>query len=150
MPGILYVVATPIGNLEDWSARAQRVLQEVDLLLAEDTRHTRKLLNRYDIHVALESYQDFNEAERAAEVVGKLTSGASVALVSDQGAPAISDPGYRLVRLCRDRAIPVVPVPGPNAAIAALSSSLSFAMFSWTATIEPPTVSNSGVKPLSR
>ena len=123
MYGVLYVVATPIGNREDWSVRAQRVLGEVELLLCEDTRHTLKLLDRYGIRVALGSYHDFNEAERAQEVVRKLRAGARVALVSDQGTPAISDPGYRLVRLCRQESIPVIPVPGPSAAIAALSVS---------------------------
>lgn len=123
MSGVLYVVATPIGNLEDWSSRASRTLAEVDLLLAEDTRHTRHLLSRNGIQVPLESYHDFNEAGRAAKVLDKLRSGSRVALVSDQGTPGVSDPGYRLVRLCRENKIAVIPIPGPNAAIAALSVS---------------------------
>ena len=123
MPGVLYVVATPIGNLEDWTLRAQRVLGEVDLLLAEDTRHTPRLLDRYGIRVPLRSYHDFNEASRAEAILGKLRAGARVALVSDQGTPTISDPGYRLVRLCREEGIPVIPIPGPSAVIAALSVS---------------------------
>jgi len=123
MSGALYVVATPIGNLEDWTDRARRVIGEADLLLAEDTRHTRRLLNHYGIRVPLESYHDFNETARAGEVLERLQSGARIALVSDQGTPTVSDPGYRLIRLCRDEGVPVLPIPGPSAVTAALSVS---------------------------
>jgi 16S rRNA (cytidine1402-2'-O)-methyltransferase len=123
LPGTLYVVATPIGNLDDWSARGRSVVEGADLLLAEDTRETRSLLSRYGIRVKLESYHDFSERTRAASILERLQSGLRVALVSDRGTPTISDPGYRLVRMARDAGIPVIPVPGPSAAIAALSVS---------------------------
>lgn len=122
-PGCLYVVATPIGNLEDISARAIRLLGEVDLIAAEDTRHTQRLLKHYDLDTPLTSYHEHNETAKAAELVRELEAGRSVALVADAGTPGISDPGYRLVRAARARNIPVVPVPGPSAIIAALSVS---------------------------
>jgi 16S rRNA (cytidine1402-2'-O)-methyltransferase len=122
-PGTLYVVATPLGNLDDLSARASRVLKEVDLVACEDTRHTRKLLNHLAASTPALSYHEHNEEERAAELAGRLLAGENVALVSDAGTPLIADPGYRLVSLCRDRGIAVVPVPGPSAAVAALSVS---------------------------
>src|SRR5215467_12839542 len=119
----LFVVATPIGNLGDITARALETLRNVDLVACEDTRHTIKLLTHFGIQRPLISYHDFNEKERAAELVKKIEGGLKVALVSDAGTPGISDPGYRLVRLCRERRIDVISIPGANAAIAALASS---------------------------
>jgi 16S rRNA (cytidine1402-2'-O)-methyltransferase len=121
--GILYIVATPIGNLEDITLRAIRVLKEVDLIAAEDTRHTRHLLDRYQIGTQLTSYHDHNKEEKAPVLVARMLEGKSVALVSDAGTPGISDPGYFLINLAVDRKVPVVPVPGATAAIAALSIS---------------------------
>jgi 16S rRNA (cytidine1402-2'-O)-methyltransferase len=122
MPGILYVVATPIGNLEDITLRALRVLKEVAVIACEDTRHTRKLLDHYGISKPMVSYHDHNEPARAAEIVQQLESGASVALVSDAGTPLISDPGFRLVTAAIAQGIAIVPIPGPNAAVTALSA----------------------------
>jgi len=121
--GILYVVATPIGNLEDITYRAVRILREAGLIACEDTRHTRKLLDHYGIAGKLVSYHEHNEAERAEELVGKLREGVTIAQVSDAGMPGISDPGYRLIRLAIEQGIPVVPVPGPSAVVAALAPS---------------------------
>jgi 16S rRNA (cytidine1402-2'-O)-methyltransferase len=121
--GTLYIVATPIGNLEDITLRAIRVLKEVDLIAAEDTRHTRHLLDRYQIETQLTSYHDHNKEEKAPVLVARLLEGKSVALVSDAGTPGISDPGYFLINLAVDQKIPVVPIPGATAAIAALSIS---------------------------
>lgn len=123
MPGILYVVATPIGNLEDITLRAIRVLKEAALIACEDTRHTRKLLDHYGISKPMVSYHDHNETERAVEMLAQLESGESIALVSDAGTPLISDPGYRLVTAAIAAGIAVIPIPGPNAAITALSAS---------------------------
>jgi 16S rRNA (cytidine1402-2'-O)-methyltransferase len=122
-PGILYIVATPIGNLEDMTLRAIRVLKEADLIAAEDTRHTRHLLDRYQIDTQLTSYHDHNKEEKAPILVARMLEGKSVALVSDAGTPGISDPGYFLINLAIDQKIPVVPIPGATAAIAALSIS---------------------------
>jgi 16S rRNA (cytidine1402-2'-O)-methyltransferase len=119
--GTLYVVATPIGNLEDLSARAIRVLDAVDLIAAEDTRRTRGLLSTININNQLIAYHDHNESEQTPVLIEKLTGGKSVALVSDAGSPLLSDPGLMLVRAARALGIPVVSVPGPSAAIAALS-----------------------------
>jgi 16S rRNA (cytidine1402-2'-O)-methyltransferase len=121
--GTLYVVATPIGNLRDISTRALEVLREVDLIACEDTRQTVKLLNHFGIQKLLTSYHDFNEAKKAEELVSRLNGNSSVAIVSDAGTPAISDPGYRVVRLCRERGVPVIAIPGANAAVTALSAS---------------------------
>jgi len=121
--GTLYIVATPIGNLEDISSRALRILREADLIACEDTRQTRKLLDRYDISKPLVSYHEHNEKERAAELLRDLESGKTVALVSDAGTPLIADPGYRLVEAARAQGIAVSPIPGPSALIAALSAS---------------------------
>jgi 16S rRNA (cytidine1402-2'-O)-methyltransferase len=121
--GCLYLVGTPIGNLEDITLRALRILKEVDLIACEDTRHTQKLLNHYDIHKSLVSYHEHNELTRAPELLIKLEQGGKVALVSDAGMPLVSDPGYRLVTLCVRHRIPVVPVPGPAALLAALAAS---------------------------
>lgn len=121
-PG-LYVVGTPIGNLEDMSLRALRVLKQADLIACEDTRQTQKLLNHYDIPTRTISYHAHNEASRAVELAGELERGARVALVTDAGMPAISDPGYRLISLAITKGIPVVPVPGPAAFVAGLVAS---------------------------
>jgi 16S rRNA (cytidine1402-2'-O)-methyltransferase len=121
--GCLYLVATPIGNLEDISLRALRILKEVDLIACEDTRQTRKLLSRYDIHTRLESYHEHNEMTRAPELVIELEQAAQIALVSDAGTPGISDPGHRLVALCLRHGIQVVPVPGASALVSALAAS---------------------------
>src|SRR5438477_4267743 len=119
--GVLYVVATPIGNLEDLTLRALRVLREVDLIAAEDTRHTRVLLSRHGISRPLTSYYDAVERARAPAIVEKLKAGARVALVSDAGTPGIADPGYHLVRGALAAGVPVVPVPGPSAVMALVS-----------------------------
>jgi 16S rRNA (cytidine1402-2'-O)-methyltransferase len=121
MSGILYVVATPIGNLEDITARTLRILGEVDLIAAEDTRHSRKLLNHFGLRTPMISCHEHNERQRLEELLGRLRAGAKIALISDAGTPAIADPGYRLVQACHDAGIPVVPVPGPSALITALS-----------------------------
>ena len=121
--GCLYLVATPIGNLEDITLRALRILRESDQIAAEDTRHTQKLLNHYEISRPLVSYHEHNEMTRAPELLIALEQGAKIALVSDAGMPLVSDPGYRLVTLCLRHQIPVVPVPGPSALLAALSAS---------------------------
>lgn len=121
MPGNLYIVATPIGNLEDMTYRAVRVLGEVDLIAAEDTRHTRKLLTHFNIRTPLLSYYREKEASRAEELIERLLEGADIALVSDAGTPGISDPGAILVRGARQAGIPLIPVPGPSALTAALS-----------------------------
>jgi 16S rRNA (cytidine1402-2'-O)-methyltransferase len=121
--GCLYLVATPIGNLEDITLRALRVLKEADLIACEDTRQTQKLLQHYAIHKELVSYHAHNELTRAPELVIQLEEGAQVALVSDAGTPVVSDPGHRLVVLCLRHHIPVVPIPGPSAFVAALAAS---------------------------
>lgn len=123
MTGTLYLVATPIGNLEDITLRALRVLKEVDLIACEDTRHTRKLLAAYQIAKPTTSYHEHNERERAAELIERLVSGANIALVSDAGTPLVSDPGFRLVTEAIEREIPVVPLPGPSAFVTALVAS---------------------------
>jgi len=120
--GRLYVVATPIGNLEDITLRALRTLKEVDLIAAEDTRHTRQLLNHFEIHTPLISYYREKEAERSDELVHKMLAGVTIALVSDAGTPGISDPGAILVQKARGAGIVIVPVPGPSALTAALSA----------------------------
>jgi 16S rRNA (cytidine1402-2'-O)-methyltransferase len=121
--GCLYLVGTPIGNLEDITLRALRILREADQIACEDTRHTQKLLNHYEIAKPLVSYHEHNELTRAPELLISLEQGAKVALVSDAGMPLVSDPGYRLVTLCLRHQIPVVPIPGPSALLAALSVS---------------------------
>jgi 16S rRNA (cytidine1402-2'-O)-methyltransferase len=121
--GTLYIVATPIGNLEDMTVRAVRILREVDLIAAEDTRHTRKLLTHFGISRPLTSYFDHNKTVKGAVILEKLKNGISVALVSDAGTPCISDPGYQLVRDAVAAGVTVVPVPGACAAVAALSVS---------------------------
>ena len=121
--GCLYLVATPIGNLEDITLRAVRILKEADVIACEDTRHTQKLLNHYGIKKDTVSYHEHNELTRSPELVIELEQGAKIALVSDAGTPGISDPGHRLVTLCLRHRIPVVPIPGPSALIAALAAS---------------------------
>lgn len=121
-PG-LYLVATPIGNLEDTTLRAIRVLKQADLIACEDTRQTQKLLNHYGIETPTVSYHEHNEAARAAELIEKLAQGARIAVVSDAGTPGVSDPGFRLVSLAIERGIPVVPIPGAVAFAAALIAS---------------------------
>ena len=121
--GRLYLCATPIGNLEDITLRALRVLREVDIIAAEDTRHTRKLLSHYDIHTPLTSYHDHNMRKKGGEILDQLLSGKQVALVSDAGLPGISDPGAELVRQVVERGIVVVPIPGPSASLTALVAS---------------------------
>ncbi len=121
--GTLYIVATPIGNLEDIGLRALRVLKESDLIACEDTRHTAKLLNHYGIATPRESYHEHNESRRSPEFIELLRGGKNIALVTDAGMPLISDPGHTLVSACRRAGIPVIPVPGPSAALAALAGS---------------------------
>jgi 16S rRNA (cytidine1402-2'-O)-methyltransferase len=121
--GTLYLVATPIGNLEDVTRRALRVLAEADVVACEDTRHTRQLLEHFGVRARTISYHEHNERGRAEELARMLEEGADVALVSDAGTPGINDPGYRLVRACVERGLRVVPVPGPTAFVAALTAS---------------------------
>jgi 16S rRNA (cytidine1402-2'-O)-methyltransferase len=123
MSGTLYLIATPIGNLEDISHRALRLLGEVDVIACEDTRHTKKLLNHYGINTRTISYHEHNERERALELIERLKAGADVALVSDAGTPGISDPGFRLVRNALDNDVRIVPVPGASALVSALIAS---------------------------
>jgi 16S rRNA (cytidine1402-2'-O)-methyltransferase len=122
-PGTLYLVGTPIGNMEDLSARAQRILDAVDLIAAEDTRHTQGLLARFAIRKPLVSYHDHNKERRTPELVSKLKEGSSVAIVSDAGSPGISDPAFTLVRAAVSAGVPVVPIPGPSSALCALEVS---------------------------
>ncbi|MEN3000684.1 MAG: 16S rRNA (cytidine(1402)-2'-O)-methyltransferase [Armatimonadota bacterium] len=121
MTGKLYVVATPIGNLEDITLRALRVLKEVALIAAEDTRQTKKLLARYEIETPMLSFHEHSPPSRLRELIGRLQAGESVALVTDAGTPGISDPGAALVRAAHEAGIPVVPIPGASAVTAALS-----------------------------
>lgn len=121
--GALVIVATPIGNLSDISPRALDALRKADLIACEDTRQSLKLLNHFSISKSLVSYHDFNEEKKAAELGEKIRGGQTIALVSDAGTPGISDPGFRLVRYCREQGLTVEAIPGPNAAITALSAS---------------------------
>lgn len=123
MPGTLYVVATPIGNLEDLTFRALRILKEVDLIACEDTRQTAKLLAHYQIRKPTTSYHEHNESRKASQLFSLLEEGKNIAVVSDAGTPCISDPGYRIVHLAREQGITVTPIPGPCSFIAALSAS---------------------------
>jgi 16S rRNA (cytidine1402-2'-O)-methyltransferase len=118
--GTLYICATPIGNLSDLTFRVMHTLREVDLIAAEDTRHSRKLLDHYQIRTPMISYHEHNERSRAEELLVKLKEGAAVALISDAGMPGISDPGYVIIRHCREQGVPVDVLPGPNAAVTAL------------------------------
>jgi 16S rRNA (cytidine1402-2'-O)-methyltransferase len=121
--GTLYLVSTPIGNLEDLSLRAKRLLAEVNLIAAEDTRHTQQLLQRYGIHTRLTSYHDHNKEEKAPLLVERLKAGEQIALVADAGTPTISDPGYFLINACIAADIRVSPIPGASALLAALAAS---------------------------
>jgi len=121
--GTLYIVSTPIGNLEDITHRALRILREVNMVACEDTRHTRKLLNHFAIDAATISYHEHNERERADELCAMLATGKNIALVSDAGTPIISDPGFRVVNLAIEKRFAVVPIPGATAFVAALSAS---------------------------
>jgi 16S rRNA (cytidine1402-2'-O)-methyltransferase len=123
MPGTLYLVPTPIGNLEDITQRALRILSEVDLIACEDTRHTRKLLNHYAIKTKTISYHEHNERERAVELCAMLAAGKNLALVSDAGTPLVNDPGFRLVQQAIASDLQVVPLPGPSALVTALIGS---------------------------
>lgn len=120
--GNLYIVATPIGNLEDITHRAVKVLQEVDLIAAEDTRHSQKLLQHYAIETPMYALHDHNEKHKSAQLIEKLRSGVSIALISDAGTPLISDPGYHLVNSCREAGVRVIPIPGPSALTTAISA----------------------------
>ena len=131
-PGVLYLCATPIGNLEDMTIRAIRILKEVDVIGAEDTRHTRKLLSYYDIHTPLISYHEHNKFDQGPILLDRLLLGDSVAIVSDAGLPGISDPGAHLAELVIEEGIQVVPIPGANAALSALiASGLDTTMFTF-------------------
>jgi 16S rRNA (cytidine1402-2'-O)-methyltransferase len=121
--GTLFLVATPIGNLEDITFRAVRTLKEVDLIACEDTRHTRRLLDHYGVDKPTISYHEHNERERVESLIHRLEEGMNIAVVSDAGTPLISDPGYRLVSAAADAGIRIVPVPGPSAILAALTAS---------------------------
>jgi len=121
-PGTLYVVGTPIGNLEDITFRAVRILQTVDLIAAEDTRHTGKLLQHFQVKTPQISYHEHNRNSRIPEIIEHLSNGKAIALVSDAGMPGISDPGYELIKACIEAGITVVPIPGASAAITALSA----------------------------
>ncbi|MFS0518624.1 16S rRNA (cytidine(1402)-2'-O)-methyltransferase [Nostoc sp. UIC 10607] len=121
-PGTLYVVGTPIGNLEDITFRAVRILQTVDIIAAEDTRHTGKLLQHFQVKTPQVSYHEHNRTSRIPELLEHLVNNKAIALVSDAGMPGISDPGYELVKACIEVGIPVVPIPGASAAITALSA----------------------------
>ena len=123
MLGTLYLVATPIGNLEDMTFRAVRILQEVDLIAAEDTRNSIKLLNHFDIKTPMTSYHEHNKYERAKALVGKLITGTNIAVITDAGTPGISDPGEELVKAAYEAGVRVVPVPGACAAVNALVAS---------------------------
>jgi 16S rRNA (cytidine1402-2'-O)-methyltransferase len=123
MSSKLYIVSTPIGNLEDITLRAINILKEVDLIACEDTRTTKKLLSRYQIQKPLTSYHEHNEIEKAKELLSILQEGKSIALVTDAGTPGVSDPGFRIVKLASENGVQIFSVPGPSAAIAALSIS---------------------------
>ena len=138
MPGRLYVVGTPIGNLEDMTARALKTLQEVDFIAAEDTRVTLKLLNHFEIKKPMVSYHEHNAREKGGEILSRLLSGENGAIVTDAGMPCISDPGEDLVRLCAENGVEVRVVPGPSAAISALAvSGLSTDRFVFEGFLQP-------------
>ena len=123
MSGTLFIVATPIGNLDDITFRAVETLKSVDLVLAEDTRHSQKILNHFNIKTPISAFHDYNEREKCNTVIDKLKQGDSIALISDAGTPLISDPGYILVSAAKKNSVNVVPIPGPSALITALSAS---------------------------
>ena len=123
MAGTLYLCATPIGNLQDMTRRVIETLRAVDVIAAEDTRNSIKLLNHFDIHTPMTSYHEYNKVEKAKQLVGQLLEGKQIALITDAGTPAISDPGEVLVRMCQERNVPVTSLPGPCACITALTLS---------------------------
>ena len=123
MSGILYLCATPIGNLEDMTFRGIRILKEVDLIAAEDTRNSIRLLNHFEIHTPMTSYHEYNKYEKGKKLVEKLLSGQNIALITDAGTPGISDPGEKLVKMCQEAHITVTSVPGASACITALTVS---------------------------
>ncbi len=123
MAGTLYLCATPIGNLGDMTPRVVETLHMVDVIAAEDTRNSIKLLNHFDIHTPMTSYHEYNKVEKARQLVGQLLSGQNIALITDAGTPAISDPGEVLVRMCQEQGIAVTSLPGPAACITALTLS---------------------------
>ena len=123
MSGKLYIVATPIGNLGDITIRAVDILKSVDLVLAEDTRHSKKLFAHYEIGTSLRAFHAHNEKDKTEAIINEINAGKSIAMISDAGTPLISDPGYYLVTQAKKVSIKVVPIPGPSALIAALSSS---------------------------
>ena len=123
MAGILYIVSTPIGNLQDISSRAVNVLKEADIIACEDSRHTKKLLNHFSINTPLTSYHEHNELTKSQKLVDELINGKNVALVTDAGTPCVSDPGYRIVKLAIENSIRVVPIPGASSVFAALAAS---------------------------
>lgn len=123
MAGCLYLVATPIGNLEDMTYRAVRVLQEADLIAAEDTRDSMKLLRHFEIHTPMTAYHEFNKIDKARVLIGKMRAGAAIACITDAGTPGISDPGEELTRMCYEAGISVYAIPGPAAVITAVTSS---------------------------
>ena len=123
MSGILYLVATPIGNLEDMTFRAVRILKEVDLIAAEDTRNSIKLLNHFEIDTPMTSYHEFNKVDKAITLIEKLKEGQNIAVITDAGTPGISDPGEELVKMCYEEGIEVTSVPGPAACITAVTMS---------------------------
>jgi 16S rRNA (cytidine1402-2'-O)-methyltransferase len=130
--GELYICPTPIGNLEDMTLRAMRILKEADIIAAEDTRHTQKLLNHFGINTPLVSYHEHNKHEKTTELTEKLLSGKNIALVSDAGMPGISDPGYDFIKLALEKGVRVIPLPGANAAITALvGSGFSTSLFTF-------------------
>ncbi len=138
MSGILYLCATPIGNLGDMSPRILETLQQADLIAAEDTRNSRKLMTHFDIHTPMTSYHEYNKVEKAAVLIGKLREGQNIALITDAGTPAISDPGEVLVRMCMEAGITVTSLPGPCACITALTlSGLSTRRFCFEAFLPP-------------
>lgn len=123
MPGTLYLCATPIGNLQDMTPRVVETLRMVDVIAAEDTRNSIKLLNHFDIHTSMTSYHEYNKVEKAGQLAEQLRAGKNIALITDAGTPAISDPGEVLVKLCQQEGIPVTSLPGPSACITALTLS---------------------------
>lgn len=138
MPGTLYLCATPIGNLEDITLRVLRTLKEVDVIAAEDTRNSIKLLNHFDIHTPMTSYHEYNKIEKAKVLIEKMHQGQNVALITDAGTPGISDPGEELVGMCYEAGIPVTSLPGPAACITALTlSGLSTRRFAFEAFLPP-------------